>query len=56
MLHRPHLITEIRELPPQDGYARYERTGRATVVCPCGLNTGWIPRLDASAQARTHGR
>lgn len=54
MIHRPQLVAEIRELPPQDGWARYEATGRATVVCPCGLNTGWIAKGDAADNARMH--
>ena len=56
MIHRPILIAEIRDLPPADGWACYEGTGRATVVCSCGLNTGWIPRSEASATARAHPR
>lgn len=54
MAHTPQIAAEIRQLPPQDGWATYEATGRACVTCPCGLNTGWIPRLTASAQTRTH--
>ncbi|WP_060879937.1 hypothetical protein [Streptomyces scabiei] len=56
MIHRPTLVAEIRELPPEDGWACYEDTGRATVVCSCGLNTGWIQRSEASAAARAHPR
>ena len=56
MIHKPQLVAEIRELTPEDGWARYEATGRACLTCPCGLSTGWIARLDASAEARRHGR
>ncbi len=55
-MHHTQLITELRELPPEDGWLRAEGTGRACLVCTCGLNTGWIPKTDASSQARTHGQ
>ncbi len=55
MLHRTHFITELRELPHEDGWLRAEGTGRACLVCSCGLNTGWIPRRKADQLRRQHG-
>jgi hypothetical protein len=54
MLHQVHLVNELRELPPQDGWARHEATGRACVVCPCGLNTGFINAREACQQFNSH--
>ncbi|MEV4858937.1 hypothetical protein [Streptomyces ossamyceticus] len=54
MMHDPTLVVEIRELLPEDGWARYEDTGRATVACSCGLNTGWIPKTEAARIAQDH--
>ena len=52
---RPHGINEIRELEPTpDGWIRGEPTGRTTVVCPCGLNTGWIPSAEAMGHIDQH--
>ena len=54
MLHKPYLIAERRELEPRDGWARSEPTGRATTVCACGLNTGFIDTADAAAAFAEH--
>lgn len=54
MRHDPHLVREIRELPPQDGWACYEGTGRACVVCCCGLCTGFIDKGEARREAEQH--
>lgn len=56
MIHKPSLVTEVRELPPEGGWARYEHTGRACVVCPCGLNTGWVVQRHAGALYTAHPR
>lgn len=56
MLHQLLIVAEIRELDPEDGWARHEATGRACVVCPCGLNTGFIQKTDAAQQYREHAR
>lgn len=54
MVHRPLVVAEIRELPPQDGWACYERTGRACLVCHCGLNTGFIDKAETARLAQQH--
>lgn len=54
MLHRPVLLAERRELEPRDGWARSEPTGRATTVCACGLNTGFIDTAEAAATFAEH--
>ena len=54
MLHHSHLVAEIRELPPEDGWACYEGTGRACFVCACGTNTGFVAKADAGRAAREH--
>lgn len=54
-MHSTVLMNEIRELEPsEDGWARYEATGRACAVCPCGLNTGFTHRADAVRLYREH--
>lgn len=54
MLHRLLIVAEIRETRPAEGWAQYEPTGQACVVCPCGLNTGFIPNAEAARQFREH--
>ncbi|MDX2667406.1 hypothetical protein [Streptomyces stelliscabiei] len=54
MIHRPVLIAEIRELPPEDGWTCHESTRRACVVCTCGLNTGFTDRAEATAVFKAH--
>ncbi|MFM9563265.1 MULTISPECIES: hypothetical protein [Streptomyces] len=54
MIHSPTLVAEIRELPPEDGWARCEGTGRACFVCCCGLTTGFIDRAEAIRVAKEH--
>ena len=54
MRHQPTLIPELRSLPPKDGWACYEQTGRAAAVCQCGLNTGFINTRDACQRAAGH--
>lgn len=41
--HDPHVEAEVRETPPENGWRCFERTGRARVTCPCGLDTGMVP-------------
>ncbi|MET8824775.1 hypothetical protein ABZX40_17895 [Streptomyces sp. NPDC004610] len=55
-MHTPQITNEIRELAPVDGWASYEATGRACVVCPCGLNTGFIDKTTAAEVYREHPR
>lgn len=56
MLHSVQIINEIRELPPENGTAQYEATGRACAVCPCGLNTGFIKAREACQQFNSHAQ
>jgi hypothetical protein len=53
-VHATQLIAEIRALPPEDGWSRFEQTGRACAVCPCGLNTGFVDTSHAIAAYRSH--
>ncbi|MBP5862797.1 hypothetical protein QBA57_21380 [Streptomyces scabiei] len=54
MIHRPTLVSEIRELPPENGWACFEATGRACAVCHCGLNTGFVDKAEALHAAKRH--
>lgn len=54
MIHKPRTVAEIRDLPPENGWARVESTGRACTVCCCGLNTGFIDKPEARHIARQH--
>ena len=53
-MHSPQIVVELRDLPPENGWACYERTGRACVVCPCGLDTGFIDKSAAIDAYRGH--
>lgn len=52
--HDPHVEAEIRDLPAEDGWRRCEQTGRARATCPCGLDTGFIPKQEAWGIAASH--
>ncbi|QUI32447.1 hypothetical protein H9W91_17450 [Streptomyces alfalfae] len=54
MIHQPHLIAELRDRPPEDGWSCHETTGRACTVCPCGLSTGFIETSAAIDAYRDH--
>ncbi|MGI3230581.1 hypothetical protein ACRJ4B_49850 [Streptomyces sp. GTA36] len=54
MIHHPSLVAEVRELPPEDGWARHEATGRACLVCCCGTVTGFVDKADALRVADEH--
>ena len=56
MLHRLLIVAELRETAPDGQWAQYEATGQACVVCPCGLNTGFIAKDQAAQQYREHAR
>jgi len=54
-MHCPQLTAEARTLTPDaDGWARYEKTGRACTVCPCGLSTGFVDASQAIDAYRLH--
>lgn len=40
--HHAYWNNELRPLPPEGDWARWEETGRARATCTCGLDTGWI--------------
>lgn len=44
MIHHPTLTAEIRELPPEDGWRRFEPTGVVTLACSCGYSEGPMPK------------
>jgi hypothetical protein len=56
MLHRLLIVAELRQPQTDEQWAQYEPTGRACVVCPCGLNTGFIDKTEAAQQYRDHAR
>ncbi|AVH57876.1 hypothetical protein [Streptomyces dengpaensis] len=52
--HDVRITSEIRALPPQDGWACYERTGQATLICSCGHSDGPMPSPLAVMLAKLH--
>lgn len=54
MLHRLLIVAELQGKEPDGNWAQYEATGRACIVCPCGLNTGFIDKIEAAQQYREH--
>lgn len=54
MLHRLLIVAELRQTQPDGQWAQYEATGRACIVCPCGLNTGFTDKNEAAQQYRDH--
>jgi hypothetical protein len=54
VIHTPSITKQLREQDPVDGWAVYDDTRTATVVCHCGLNTGWIDIAEAAALWRDH--
>jgi hypothetical protein len=53
-VHSPQIVVELRELPPEDGWACAESTGRACFICTCGATTGFIDKTDALDAATGH--
>ncbi|MER7799013.1 hypothetical protein ABTX71_01645 [Streptomyces parvulus] len=54
-MHSLFIVAEIHEAEPtQNGWAQYAATGRACVVCPCGLDTGFIETAKAAGRYREH--
>ncbi|MFC7842507.1 hypothetical protein [Streptomyces sp. NPDC057382] len=53
-MHSPQIVVELRDLPPEDGWACAESTGRACFICTCGTTTGFVDRADAIAAATEH--
>lgn len=54
MEHRIVAVAEVRDLEPEAGWVRSEKTGRACIVCPCGLNTGFVSIQEAHDTGRAH--
>lgn len=54
MDHRVAVITEIRDLEPEAGWTRAEKTGRACAACTCGLDTGLTGLEEAISIGRGH--
>lgn len=55
--HDVRVTLGIRELPPQDGWARYESTGQGSLVCSCGHRDGPMPKglIRLMAELHIHG-
>ncbi|MFI7014138.1 hypothetical protein [Streptomyces sp. NPDC050164] len=53
-MHSPQIVVELREAPPEDGWACYEATSRACFVCTCGTTTGFVDRAEAIQTATEH--
>jgi hypothetical protein len=53
-MHSPQIVVELRDLPPKEGWRVIERTGRATVTCPCGLESGPIAAPEALRALQEH--
>ncbi|MGW3711419.1 hypothetical protein ACWDN6_14885 [Streptomyces albogriseolus] len=55
VLHQALIVVEIQQADPDpDGWIQVQATGRACIVCPCGLNTGFIDKAEAAQQHRDH--
>ncbi|MDX3507354.1 hypothetical protein PV755_00195 [Streptomyces caniscabiei] len=54
MPHSAVIEMELRDLPPEDGWRVVEKTGQASVTCPCGLDTGLIAAPDALSTLQEH--
>lgn len=52
--HNAAIIQQYRSGEPDGGWATYERTGVACLVCNCGTITGWLPADEVMATARDH--
>lgn len=52
--HDVQITAELRELPPQDGWACWERTGYAHLECSCGHKDGPMPTGMVPLMARLH--
>jgi hypothetical protein len=53
-MHSPQIVVELRERPPEDGWACSESTGRACFVCTCGTTTGFVAKAEAIQAATEH--
>lgn len=57
MLHSMILVAGLQQKPDTNGeWAEYEATGYAAIVCPCGLDTGFVEKTDAAEQYREHAK
>lgn len=55
--HDVRITQGIRALPPQDGWARFESTGLASLVCSCGRRDGPMHKglIRLIAELHIHG-
>ncbi|MEV6450931.1 hypothetical protein AB0M75_06450 [Streptomyces anulatus] len=53
-VHDVRIIAELRELPPEDGWKCWERTGYARLECSCGHKGDPMASLMASFMAMLH--
>jgi hypothetical protein len=54
VLHRLLIVAELTSDQPDGEWAQYRATGRACIVCPCGLNTGFVTKDEAAQLYREH--
>ncbi|MDT0306857.1 hypothetical protein RM780_07755 [Streptomyces sp. DSM 44917] len=54
--HKLTFEREVLDLPPKDGWARYAPGSHARTSCTCGLDTGWVPRPEATQARTTHAQ
>ncbi len=43
-VHDVKISCGTRELPPEDGWRRFESTGVVTLACSCGYSEGSMPK------------
>lgn len=54
MDHSPRLEREPIEVTPSNGWRNFEPGDTARFTCGCGIDTGDVPVLEATATARQH--
>lgn len=53
-VHDVRVVAEVRELPPQDGWACWESTGLCHLKCSCGYSDGPMPKTLGNLVAHQH--
>jgi hypothetical protein len=53
-VHDVKISCGIRELPPEDGWRRFESTGVVTLACSYGHRDGPMPKALARLTAELH--
>ena len=55
-MHGAQYVPEIRSTGTDaDGWQKFEGTGLACVVCPCGAITGFVAKQEALKAYKEHG-